>query len=157
MEILMSDDKLRNVAHAIAGLPPEEVSIPGLQPVLYPRLLHSCVESSGANLRFQGVGAGEKVRSDPLPGRPAQMRAKSVLLASVLGIRVCAQTRALKKGERKPASLDQRRPARTCTNQKDDFIYPSTRLVNARDVYSPQANAQMAIERHNRHIWDAIA
>jgi hypothetical protein len=33
--------------------PPEEVGIPGFKPVVYPRLLHSRAESSGANLRFR--------------------------------------------------------------------------------------------------------
>ena len=53
MEILMSDDT-RGTLHSLLQVrPPEEVAIPGFQPALYPRMLHSRAESSGANLRFK--------------------------------------------------------------------------------------------------------
>jgi type IV secretory pathway TraG/TraD family ATPase VirD4 len=53
MEILMSDDT-RGTLHSLLQIrPPEEVGIPGFKPVVYPRLLHSRAESSGANLRFR--------------------------------------------------------------------------------------------------------
>src|ERR1700683_1199511 len=52
MEILMSNDT-RGTLHSLVQVrPPDEVVVPGLQPVIYPRLLHSRAESSGANLRF---------------------------------------------------------------------------------------------------------
>src|SRR5271155_5835224 len=62
MEILMSDDT-RGTLHSLVQVrPPDEVAIPGFQPVLYPRLLHSRAESSGANLRFRDPELARKYR-----------------------------------------------------------------------------------------------
>ncbi len=62
MEILMSDDTLGTLHTLLQVRPPEEVSIPGFQPMLYPRLLHSRAESSGANLRFKDPELARKYR-----------------------------------------------------------------------------------------------
>jgi hypothetical protein len=49
--------------HALLQVrPPEDVSIPGFQPKLYPRLLQSRAESSGANLRFKDPELARKYR-----------------------------------------------------------------------------------------------
>ena len=62
MEILMSDDT-RGTLHSLLQVrPPEEVTIPGFQPALYPRMLHSRAESSGANLRFKDPDLARKYR-----------------------------------------------------------------------------------------------
>jgi hypothetical protein len=62
MEILMSDDT-RGTLHSLVQVrPPDEVAIPGFQPVIYPRLLHSRAESSGANLRFKDPELARKYR-----------------------------------------------------------------------------------------------
>jgi hypothetical protein len=62
MEILMSDDT-RGTLHSLVQVrPPDEVVIPGFQPVIYPRLLHSRAESSGANLRFRDPELARKYR-----------------------------------------------------------------------------------------------
>jgi Type IV secretory system Conjugative DNA transfer len=62
MEILMSDDT-RGTLHSLVQIrPPDEVVIPGFQPVIYPRLLHSRAESSGANLRFRDPELARKYR-----------------------------------------------------------------------------------------------
>jgi hypothetical protein len=62
MEILMSDDT-RGTLHSLLQVrPPEEVAIPGFQPVVYPRLLHTRTESSGANLRFRDPELARKYR-----------------------------------------------------------------------------------------------
>ena len=62
MEILMSDDT-RGTLHSLLQVrPPEEVAIPGFQPALYPRMLHSRAESSGANLRFKDPDLARKYR-----------------------------------------------------------------------------------------------
>jgi hypothetical protein len=62
MEILMSDDT-RGTLHSLVQVrPPDEVAIPGFQPVIYPRLLHSRAESSGANLRFRDPELARKYR-----------------------------------------------------------------------------------------------
>jgi TraM recognition site of TraD and TraG len=62
MEILMSDDT-RGTLHSLVQVrPPDEVVIPGFQPVIYPRLLHSRTESSGANLRFRDPELARKYR-----------------------------------------------------------------------------------------------
>ena len=62
MEILMSDDT-RGTLHSILQVrPPEQVSIPGFQPVLYPRLVHPRAESSGAHLRFKDAELARKYR-----------------------------------------------------------------------------------------------
>ncbi len=62
MEILMSDDTLGTLHALLQVRPPEDVSIPGFQPKLYPRLLHSRAESSGANLRFKDPELARKYR-----------------------------------------------------------------------------------------------
>ena len=68
MEILMSDDT-RGTLHSLLQVrPPEEVAIPGFQPALYPRMLHSRAESSGANLRFKDPDLARKYR---VPSRQA--------------------------------------------------------------------------------------
>jgi len=62
MEILMSDDT-RGTLHSLLQIrPPEEVAVPGFQPALYPRVLHSRAESSGANLRFKDPELARKFR-----------------------------------------------------------------------------------------------
>jgi hypothetical protein len=62
MEILMSDDT-RGTLHSLLQIrPPEEVAVPGFQPALYPRILHSRAESSGANLRFKDPDLARKFR-----------------------------------------------------------------------------------------------
>src|SRR6266853_4643765 len=62
MEILMSDDT-RGTLHSLLQVRrPEEVAIPGFQPALYPRMLHSRAESSGANLRFKDPDLARKYR-----------------------------------------------------------------------------------------------
>jgi len=62
MEILMSDDT-RGTLHSLVQVrPPDEVVIPGFQPVIYPRLVHSRAESSGANLRFRDPELARKYR-----------------------------------------------------------------------------------------------
>src|SRR6266700_3515164 len=63
MEILMSEDT-RGTLHSLLQVrPPEEVAIPGFQPALYPRMLHSRAESSGANLRFKDPDLARKYRA----------------------------------------------------------------------------------------------
>jgi hypothetical protein len=62
MEILMSDDT-RGTLHSLLQVrPPDEVAIPGFQPAVYPRLLHTRAESSGANLRFRDPELARKYR-----------------------------------------------------------------------------------------------
>lgn len=62
MEVLMSDDT-RGTLHSILQVrPPEQVTIPDFQPVLYPRLVHSRSESSGAHLRFKDPELARKYR-----------------------------------------------------------------------------------------------
>jgi hypothetical protein len=68
MEILMSDDTLGTLHALLQVRPPEDVSVPGLQPELYPRVLHSRAESSGANLRFKDPELARKYR---VPNRHA--------------------------------------------------------------------------------------
>src|ERR1700722_1133409 len=68
MEILMSDDT-RGTLHSLVQVrPPDEVVIPGFQPVIYPRLVHSRAESTGANLRFKDL---ELARKYNVPHRSA--------------------------------------------------------------------------------------
>ena len=62
MEILMSDDTQGTLHSLVQVRPPDEVVIPGFQPVIYPRLLHSRAESSGANLRFRDPELARKYR-----------------------------------------------------------------------------------------------
>ena len=62
MEILMSEDS-RGTLHSLLQVrPPEEVAIPGFVPALYPRMLQSRAESSGANLRFKDPELERKYR-----------------------------------------------------------------------------------------------
>lgn len=62
MEILMSEDT-RGTLHSLLQVrPPEDVSIPDFVPALYPRMLHSRAESSGANLRFKDPELERKYR-----------------------------------------------------------------------------------------------
>jgi hypothetical protein len=68
MEILMSDDTLGTLHALLQVRPPDDVTVPGFQPALYPRLLHSRAESSGANLRFKDPELARKYR---IPNRYA--------------------------------------------------------------------------------------
>jgi len=53
MEVLMTDDT-RGTLHALLHVrPPADVSVPGFEPQLYPRLRQSREQSMGANLRFK--------------------------------------------------------------------------------------------------------
>jgi hypothetical protein len=53
MEILMTDEA-RGTLHTLLHVrPPADVTVPGFEPELYPRLRHSRAESVGANLRFK--------------------------------------------------------------------------------------------------------
>jgi hypothetical protein len=62
MEILMSEDS-RGTLHSLLQVrPPEEVGIPGFVPALYPRMLQSRAQSSGANLRFKDPELERKYR-----------------------------------------------------------------------------------------------
>ena len=58
----MSDDTLGTLHSLLQIRPSEEVSIPGFQPVLYPRLVHSRPESAGAHLRFKDPDLARKYR-----------------------------------------------------------------------------------------------
>ncbi len=62
MEILMSDDSLGTLHQLLQVRPPEEVTVPGFAPQLYPRMLPSRAESSGANLRFKDPELARKCR-----------------------------------------------------------------------------------------------
>jgi type IV secretory pathway TraG/TraD family ATPase VirD4 len=62
MEILMSEDS-RGTLHSLLQVrPPEDVSIPGFVPAVYPRMVQSRAESSGANLRFKDPELARKYR-----------------------------------------------------------------------------------------------
>jgi hypothetical protein len=62
MEILMSEDS-RGTLHSLLQVrPPEDVSIPDFVPALYPRMVQSRAESSGANLRFKDPELERKYR-----------------------------------------------------------------------------------------------
>jgi hypothetical protein len=53
MEILMTDDS-RGTLHQLLHLrPPQDVTIPGFEPKLYPVLMEPVKHSAGANLRFK--------------------------------------------------------------------------------------------------------
>jgi hypothetical protein len=53
MEVLMTDDT-RGTLHTLLHVrPPADVSVPGFEPELYPRLRQSREQSMGANLRFK--------------------------------------------------------------------------------------------------------
>ena len=53
VEILMSDDTEGTRHGKLMVRPPEDVTIPGFMPTLFPRLIHSIADSKGANLRFK--------------------------------------------------------------------------------------------------------
>ena len=62
MEILMSEDS-RGTLHSLLQVrPPEDVSTPGFVPSVYPRMVQSRAESSGANLRFKDPELARKYR-----------------------------------------------------------------------------------------------
>ena len=62
MEILMSDDTHGTLHSVLQVRPPEDVSIPNFAPALYPRMLQSRGDSSGANLRFKDPELERKYR-----------------------------------------------------------------------------------------------
>jgi type IV secretory pathway TraG/TraD family ATPase VirD4 len=62
MEILMSDDSLGTLHQLLQVRPPEDVTVPGFSPQLFPRMLPSRAESSGANLRFKDPELARKYR-----------------------------------------------------------------------------------------------
>src|SRR5215472_12169068 len=62
MEILMSDDTHGTLHSLLQVRPPADVSIPDFVPVLYPRMVQSRAESSGANLRFKDPELERKYR-----------------------------------------------------------------------------------------------
>jgi hypothetical protein len=62
MEILMSDDSHGTLHSVLQVRPPEDVSIPNFAPALYPRMLQSRGDSSGANLRFKDPELEQKYR-----------------------------------------------------------------------------------------------
>ena len=62
MEILMSDDTHGTLHSLLQVRPPEDVSIPDFAPALYPRMLQSRGDSSGANLRFKDPELERKYR-----------------------------------------------------------------------------------------------
>jgi hypothetical protein len=49
----MTDDTLGTLHTLLHVRPPADVSVPGFEPELYPRLRHSREQSAGANLRFK--------------------------------------------------------------------------------------------------------
>jgi len=53
MEVLMTDDTLGTLHTLLHIRPPADVTVPGFEPELYPRLRHSREQSAGANLRFK--------------------------------------------------------------------------------------------------------
>src|SRR5437588_12689613 len=62
MEVLMTDDT-RGTLHTLLHVrPPADVSVPGMEPELYPRLRHSREQSTGANLRFKTPEFASAVR-----------------------------------------------------------------------------------------------
>jgi hypothetical protein len=132
MEILMSDDT-RGTLHSILQVrPPEEVAIPDFVPVLYPRLVHSRSESSGAHLRFKNPELARKVpRTKSLCGRYASMKANALLLLATMSVLVYAQA---EPGQKPATGLYQRQPGTHLYQQKDDFFHASTKLVNPKDV-----------------------
>lgn len=56
MEILMTDDTRGTLHQLLHVRPPQDVSIPGFEPELYPRMRQSRDQSAGANLRFATPG-----------------------------------------------------------------------------------------------------
>jgi hypothetical protein len=53
MEILMTDDTRGTLHQLLHVRPPLDVTFPNFEPKLYPRLLESVEDSTGANLRFK--------------------------------------------------------------------------------------------------------
>ena len=53
MEILMTDDTRGTLHQLLHVRPPQDVTIPGFEPKLYPRLMESVEDSAGASLRFK--------------------------------------------------------------------------------------------------------
>ena len=53
VEVLMTDESEGTLLRSLHVRPPADVSIPGFNPELYPRLRHSRGQSQGANLRFK--------------------------------------------------------------------------------------------------------
>ncbi|HEV2173087.1 MAG TPA: type IV secretory system conjugative DNA transfer family protein, partial [Nitrospira sp.] len=68
MEILMSEDSRGTLYSLLQVRPPEDVSIPDFVPAMYPRMVQSRAQSSGANLRFKDPELERKYR---VPGRYA--------------------------------------------------------------------------------------
>ena len=62
MEILMSEDTQGTLHSLLQVRPPEDVTIPDFVPALYPRMVQSRSESSGANLRFKDPELERKYR-----------------------------------------------------------------------------------------------
>jgi hypothetical protein len=62
MEILMSEDSSGTLHSLLQVRPPTDVSIPGFMPAVYPRMVQSRAESSGANLRFKDPELERKYR-----------------------------------------------------------------------------------------------
>lgn len=62
MEILMSEDTQGTLHSLLQVRPPEDVTIPDFAPALYPRMVPSRMESSGANLRFKDPELERKYR-----------------------------------------------------------------------------------------------
>ena len=62
MEILMSEDTQGTLHSLLQVRPPEDVTIPDFVPALYPRMVQSRMESSGANLRFKDPDLERKYR-----------------------------------------------------------------------------------------------
>ena len=62
MEILMSDDTHGTLHSLLQVRSPVDVSIPDFAPALYPRMLQSRGDSSGANLRFKDPELERKYR-----------------------------------------------------------------------------------------------
>ena len=67
VEILMSDDTEGTRHGKIMVRPPDDVTIPGFTPTLFPRLIHSIAASNGANLRFKQESRKDEFH---VPNRP---------------------------------------------------------------------------------------
>jgi hypothetical protein len=60
MQILMTDETQGTLHTLLHVRPPADVTVPGFEPELYPRLRHSRAESVGANLRFKTQELGNR-------------------------------------------------------------------------------------------------
>ena len=49
----MTDDTRGTLHQLLHVRPPQDVTVPNLEPKLYPRMLESVEQSAGANLRFK--------------------------------------------------------------------------------------------------------